>query len=206
MFVQPFLAEDCKDYVVLRIMYSKRMVDAIDILTDERMLEIFWNEFGFGPWAGFGLHGVSRRVTFRKDSLMGEVARYYSDDYIIYSPDNDRYAMEILGKWKPVNDVMSHRVLLVGNSTWQKPLHKDFLFGFSGWVEVFAYRLGDPPPVRKYSDLSALLNNAAIVLGKLEQGVNPVKERIRHPGRRGVPEGEPRRPVPLEGLKKLFRR
>ena len=192
--------------MVLRIMYSKRMVRIIEILTDKKMLEIYWSEFGFEAWSGLGLRGISRRVTFRKDSLIGEVARYYSDDYIIFSSDTERFAREILDRWKPVNDVMFYRIMLLGHSSWEKPLHRDFLFGFRGWVEVLSYRPGDPPPVRKYSDLSALVNNAGIVLGKLAQGINPVKERIRDPRRRGVSEGEPKRPAPLEGLKKLFRR
>ncbi|MDO9509167.1 MAG: hypothetical protein Q7I97_07525 [Thermovirgaceae bacterium] len=178
----------------------------LDILVDPKMLDIFWSEYGFLKWSDMGFQGVSRRVTFRKSSLMGEVARYYSDDYIIRAPDSAIAGQQIIEKWKPAEDVMSHRILLVGSSSGDRPLHRSFSFGFKGWVEVLAYHPGDPLPVRKFSDLSTLVNNAGIIYGKLQEGINPVKERIVDFKKRGVVEGQPRKPAPFEVLKNLFRR
>ncbi|HPA59073.1 MAG TPA: hypothetical protein PLS21_02045 [Synergistales bacterium] len=177
-----------------------------NILSNRKLLDIFWSEYGFEEWSGHGLKGVFRRVTFRKDSLMGEVARYYSDDYILSAAGGNIMGRELLEVWKPGKDIMSHRVLLVGNTTWQSPLHKDFLLGFSGWVEVMCYRPGDPHSVRKFSDLTTLVNNAGVVLAKLEEGLDPMRVRVPDPGRRGVAAGEPRNPAPFEVLKKLLRR
>lgn len=178
----------------------------LDTLADPRMLEIFWNEYGFLKWAELGLQGVSRRVTFRKSSLMGEIARYYSDDYIIWAPDAERTGQQIIESWRSADDVMSHRILLMGNSTWEKPLQKSFLMGFSGWVEVLSYHPGDPPPIRKFADLSTLVNNANVVFGQLRNGVNPVRERVVDFRKKGVTEGQPLKPAPLEVFKNLFRR
>jgi len=178
----------------------------LDILVDPKMLEIFWNEYGFLKWSDLGFQGVSRRVTFRKNSLMGEVARYYSDDYIIHAPDPSFAARQIMDRWKPFDDVMSHRILMMSEASWGDPVQKSFLFGFRGWVEVIAYRPGDPAPVKKFADLAALVNNAGVVHGKLQEGINPVRERVTGPRKRGVVEGRPSRPAPLDVIKNLFRR
>ncbi|HEO71263.1 MAG TPA: hypothetical protein ENN80_08365, partial [Candidatus Hydrogenedentes bacterium] len=45
----------------------------------------FWETWGFGPWAQGAMVGVARRATIRKDALLGEVARYYADDYIVWT-------------------------------------------------------------------------------------------------------------------------
>ena len=178
----------------------------LDILADPKMLEIFWDEYGFLKWSDMGLQGVSRRVTFRKSSLMGEVARYYSDDYVIWAPDSAVMGQQIIEKWKPAEDVMSHRILLVGTSSGDRPLHRSFSFGFKGWVEVLPYRPGDTVPIKKFADLATLVNNAGIVYGKLQEGINPLKERIMDFKKRGVIEGQPHKPAPLESFKNLFRR
>ncbi len=178
----------------------------VDILVDPKMLEIFWNEYGFLNWSDLGLQGVFRRVTFRKSSLMGEVARYFSDDYIIWAPDSTVTGRQIIEGWKPAEDVMSHRILLVASESGDEPLHRSFGFGFRGWVEVLAYSPGDPLPIRKFADLSTLVNNAGIVYGKLQEGVNPVKERVMDFKKRGVVPGKSRKAAPFDVFKNLFRR
>ena len=177
-----------------------------DILNDPRMLEIFWSEYGFEEWSGLGYRGGSRRVTFRKSSLMGEVARYYSDDYILRAPDAGAAARHILDNWQPVKDVMSHRILVLGDHGLEKMFQRSFFFGFKGWVEVSGYRPGDPLPNRKFADLCTLANNAGVVLDQILEGINPVKERIIDPGKRGVFAGKGEKGDPSGFIKKLFRR
>ena len=62
-----------------------------------------------------GLSGVFRRVTVRKGSLLGEVARYYADDYIIWEHMGDESVRRIFREWKGEPDVMVHRILLLGD-------------------------------------------------------------------------------------------
>jgi hypothetical protein len=75
-------------------------------------IEDYWEEIGFEPWANFGLTGVYRRVTFKKGALLGEVARYYADDYIIWGHGGKESVAEIFREWKGEADVMTHRILL----------------------------------------------------------------------------------------------
>lgn len=180
--------------------------EVLNIFVDTRMLDIFWNEYGFIKWSDLGLQGVFRRVTFRKSSLMGEIARYFSDDYIIWTSGSAITGQQMIEKWKPAEDVMSHRILLVGSESGDRPLHRSFSFGFRGWVEVLPYRPGDPVPIKKFADMATLVNNAGIVYAKLQEGINPVRERIVDFKKRGVVEGQPRKPAPFEAFKNLFRR
>ncbi|NLH94580.1 MAG: hypothetical protein GX449_00735 [Synergistaceae bacterium] len=116
-------------------------------------IEDYWAEVGFEPWRGLGLTGVYRRVTFRKGALLGEVARYYADDYIIWEHEGERSVERILREWKGLPEVMAHRVLLLGDETWPKHLQKSFRWGFRGWVEIYSLRLGDNPH-KRFADLA----------------------------------------------------
>ena len=42
-----------------------------------------WEEWRFEPWKSGTAEGLYRRVSMVKSGLLGEVARYYADDYII---------------------------------------------------------------------------------------------------------------------------
>jgi hypothetical protein len=113
----------------------------------------FWAEAGFEPWKGLGMTGVYRRVTFRKGALLGEVARYYADDYIVWKHEGERSVDRIFHEWRGIPDVMAHRVLLLGDTTWIKHRQKAFFLGFRGWVEVYLLRLGDKPH-KRFADLA----------------------------------------------------
>ena len=43
-----------------------------------------WEEWRFEPWRSGTAEGLYRRVSMVKSGLLGEVARYYADDYIIW--------------------------------------------------------------------------------------------------------------------------
>jgi len=116
-------------------------------------IDDFWAEIGFERWLGFGLGGVYRRVTFRKGALLGEVARYYADDYIVWEHEGERSVERILREWKGSPEVMAHRILLLGDTTWPKHRQKAFLWGFRGWVEIYCLCLGDKPH-KRFADLA----------------------------------------------------
>jgi len=113
----------------------------------------YWEEIGFAKWKGLGLSGVYRRVTVRKGSLLGEVARYYADDYIIWEHMGDESVRRIFREWKGEPEVMVHRILLLDDETWKKNRQKSFRWGFRGWVDVFAFSVGDEP-LKRFADLA----------------------------------------------------
>jgi hypothetical protein len=130
----------------------------------------FWQEFGFEPCSWKGFAGVRRRVTFRKGSILGEVARYFADDYIFWAPQTPGGERTILDSWRPADEVMSHRILLIGDSVAAKPLKKYFLFGFRGWVEVLPYRPGGPE-AGQFRDLIFIVNKACEFTAKTKGGM-----------------------------------
>ncbi|MDT8901193.1 hypothetical protein [Anaeroselena agilis] len=122
-------------------------------------LHQLWQEVGFEPWTWNGLEGMKRRVTFRKGSLLGEVARYYADDHIVWPAPVPGAEKMILEKWRPADEVMSHRFLLLDDQASGKPQKKYFFLGFRGWLEVLVHRPGDPE-VENFRDLVFLVNKA----------------------------------------------
>jgi hypothetical protein len=131
----------------------------------------FWEELGFEPWSWNDLAGVKRRITFRKGSLLGEVASYYADDYIVWEHQLPEDAKVILENWQPATDVMAHRFLLLSAQSAAKPMTKAFWFGFKGWVDVLPYCLGDSE-VKKFNDLIFLVNKGWQYMQKTKVGTD----------------------------------
>jgi len=137
-----------------------------------KKIDEYWEEIGFTPWASLGLAGVYRRVTFRKGALLGEVARYYADDYIIWDHRGEESVRMILRDWKGEPEVMAHRILLLGEETWQKHRQKTFLWGFRGWVEIYSFRSGDKPH-KRFADLAYWVSMGLEYSKKAREGNQP---------------------------------
>lgn len=120
--------------------------------------QLFLSEVGFEPWALNGMEGVFRRVTFRKGGLLGEVASYHSDDYIVWKHGGEADKRYILATWKPVADVMTHRFLFLDPVASGKLCTRSFFLGFKGWVELYSYKLGSELNHKKFADLIFVVN------------------------------------------------
>ncbi|HCD71431.1 MAG: hypothetical protein PWP05_523 [Thermovirga sp.] len=167
-----FAVDDFKDECIMYIKWGVECrLSFIEILEKTKF---FWEEYGFSTWQWQELGGVYRRVTFKKDSLMGEIARYYADDYVVFTHNGLSSAQKILSQWKPIPDVMTQRVLMVVNDPLhghQKILHKSFLFGFRGWIDVSFYCPEGDDVHRKFSDLAVLVRNAFKIYNKVTSQV-----------------------------------
>lgn len=119
-----------------------------------------WAEIGFEPWEWQGLAGVHRHMIFRKGGFLGEVARYFAEDYLVWSHrgkiDEDR----LLSRWPSAPDVISHRFLLLDEVTVPRR-SRAFLLGLRGWVDVQRYRPGEEPH-RKFRDLARFVDEVAL--------------------------------------------
>ena len=116
----------------------------------ERLIQV-----GFTPWTDNGLQGYYRRNTFKKDSMIGVVAEYYAEDYIVEQHSGVDSVEYILANYKAKPDVVKQRLLL-----WQHPQEKvkvkSFALGFKGWLEVWGYQ-ENCKPQKKFRDLLELL-------------------------------------------------
>ncbi len=116
-----------------------------------------WRHWGFVPWTHVGMAGVSRRVTISKGALLGEVARYYADDYIVWTHQGASDCQAILDTWRPAPDVMLHRFVFVMDEVTRPVASRSFRFGFKGYLEVYQYVIGGTYP-RKLKDLAPLID------------------------------------------------
>ena len=94
-----------------------------------------------------------------KGGLLGEVARYYVDDYIVWKysdSDKDR----LLASTRPKRDVMTHRFVFLQKDGSMESKKRAIWFGFRGFVEVHTYTLGGDA-AEAVQDLAYLSNAAA---------------------------------------------
>jgi len=122
-----------------------------------------WSEWRFEPWKNGSAEGLKRRVSLIKSGLIGEIARYYVDDYIVwkYLPEDPKRIFTTTGS-EP--DLMSQRFLFVKTEGRYFTRKKSFLMGLRGFIEIHIYRLGDDPP-KIIEDLAYLVNKAGEVVG-----------------------------------------
>ena len=140
-----------------------------------KTMKEFWEYAGFTFWRHNGMEGVYRRVTFVKDGMLGKVAEFYSDDYILWTHQESVDEEMIIKHWKAETDVMKHRFLLLSAETGRSPRSKSLWLGFGGFVEVLRYRIGSPVPA-KFKDLVFLLDKG---LEYAEKGVGVAAETMK---------------------------
>ena len=118
-----------------------------------------WDEWRFEPWTDGAASGLYRRLSMVKDSLLGEVARYYADDYIIwkYAPEDPA---RLFSETKPQRDVMTHRFVFLQKEGQAFMRRRSIWLGFRGFVEEHSYTLGSEAKTG-VQDLAYLANKAA---------------------------------------------
>lgn len=108
---------------------------------DVKKLEEYLFPQGFEPWSDGSLAGVRRRVTMTKGALLGDVAKYYADDYIVWRHGGEADRDRLLRTWRPERDVMVHRFVLLEGEPRPGRLRRTrgFLLGLRGFIEVYRY-------------------------------------------------------------------
>ena len=102
-----------------------------------------WWEWRFEPWSSGSAEGLYRRVSFIKSGLIGEVGRYYADDYIVW-------------KYLPEDIV---RIREAATPFYKK---SSFALGFRGFIEMYRYTLGTEP----HTDIKDIAYLSNIAEGK----------------------------------------
>ncbi|MDO4561732.1 MAG: hypothetical protein Q4C86_12370 [bacterium] len=117
-----------------------------------------WEEWRFEPWRNGSAEGLYRRVSMVKSGLLGEVARYYADDYIVWKyEEND---IERLKKEaKSESDLLLQRFVFLRESGSYYMKKSSLLFGFRGFVELHFFTPGDAIP-KAIQDTAYLVNAA----------------------------------------------
>lgn len=129
-----------------------------------------WNEWRFEPWTDGSAEGLYRRLSMIKGGLLGEVARYYVDDYIVWKySDSDKE--RLLASTKPKHDVMTHRYVFLQNEGGMTSKKRSIWMGFRGFVEVHTYTLGTEA-AEAVQDIAYLSNAAAKRLGDLNLSID----------------------------------
>ena len=108
-----------------------------------------WEEWRFEPWKSGTAEGLYRRVSMVKSGLLGEVARYYADDYIIWkheANDVERLRREA----KSESDLLLQRFVFLRENEAYHMKKSSLMFGFRGFVELHFFTPGDDIPGRRF--------------------------------------------------------
>ncbi len=128
----------------------------------------FWERWGFEPWRAQGMEGLRRRLVFRKDSLLGEVARYYADDHIVLKHGGARDREAVVRGWPACADVMVQRFVFVDRER-PRAVRRSYWLGFRGYLEVYGHT-PDEPGDKHARDLTALIDKAWGIVRQADAG------------------------------------
>jgi hypothetical protein len=132
----------------------------LNYISDLGRASDLWEYWGFSLWDAPGMKGVYRRVTFVKNALIGEVCRYYADDYIIWNHSGKEDKERILKTCRPQTDLMTQRYLFVeASESREKGRVRSFLFGLRGYAEVHSFTPGGQYE-KRIKDLAPLVDKA----------------------------------------------
>ncbi len=129
--------------------------------------DAYWESRGFVPWRRGGMAGVHRRMTVRKASMLGEVARYYTDDYIVWQHNGKPDQEAVFRMWRALPEVMMQRVVFLMRDAAAGGRSRAFLLGFRGYLEMYEYG-ADGRAHRGMIDLAGLIDEALVVVEKTD--------------------------------------
>ena len=119
---------------------------------------IYWNEWRFVPWRDGSAEGLYRRAEFIKAGVIGEVARYSADDYIVWKYEEED-VHRIFKTVRSQKGVMMQRFVFVRPEGLTESKCRSFMLGFLGFIEIFRYSpLGKP--LKQFKDLTPLIDAA----------------------------------------------
>ena len=136
---------------------------SVDLSFLNRASEI-WSEWRFEKWTDGTAEGLYRRVTMVKSGLLGEVARYYADDYIIWKYEKED-PERIFRAAKGENDLLLRRFIFLKEKGGWETKKRMLMLGFRGFAEMHFFTPGSEPP-RAIADAAYLINAAAAKINK----------------------------------------
>lgn len=133
----------------------------------------FLQTLDFKPWKNGTASGFYRRVIIVKDGLLGEVARYMADDYVVTEYESSDIERLKSGA-KPESELMSQRWMFVQSDGANLCSSKHFWFGFRGGAHFYRYTLKSEAQ-KEIADLAYIVNKAAEIGDHgSEQKDNPI--------------------------------
>jgi hypothetical protein len=99
----------------------------------------FWEHWGFVPWAGSGLAGVSREQHFIKDGFLGRIAEYRAFDCIVWDVGSAEDRENLWRALVPLPEVMTQRFLFVRDDPSPRRRIRSFWGGLRGFAEFYSF-------------------------------------------------------------------
>lgn len=124
-----------------------------------------WSEWRFTPWSSGSASGLYRRVSMVKSGLMGEVARYYADDYLVWRYDAEEEAERLRKGAKSESDLLVQRFVFLREAGRYYMKKSSIMFGLRGFVELHFLPVSGEVP-KTVEDVGYLVHAAMRKLGR----------------------------------------
>lgn len=118
-----------------------------------------WNEWRFEPWSSGSASGLYRRVSMVKSGLLGEVARFYADDYIVWRYNDAEDAERLRKNAKSESDLLLQRFVFLSEKGAYYMKKSSVMFGLRGFVELHFLPVGGEMP-KAVEDIAYLVQAA----------------------------------------------
>ena len=139
--------------------------------------KVLWDHWRFEPWQSGTAEGLYRKVTFIKAGILGEVGRYYVNDFIVWRYE-DGDVKRLFRGTKHQSEVMTHRYLFVSSGGQNFERKRSIWLGFGGFVEAYGYALGSGSPAKGVVDLAYLVDQAVGIADGTPAGLQPDIESV----------------------------
>ncbi len=113
-------------------MEKQQTVDLTELITKTKILSIEQ----FTPWNRGNIQGVYRKLLFARNSLLGEISRYYSEDFIIWKYTYPDDYINIQKKWNGNTSTFLSRFIFLHPSLTFNYKRKSIWFGFRGYMDL----------------------------------------------------------------------
>ncbi|MGC8738414.1 MAG: hypothetical protein ACP5UA_07175 [Candidatus Hydrogenedens sp.] len=90
----------------------------------------------FVPWNMGNMQGMYRKLVFSRDSLLGEVSKYYFEDYVIWKYQDPEDYKKIQKDWNGNYETFLSRFIFLHPSLPFYYKRKSIWFGFRGYMDL----------------------------------------------------------------------
>ncbi len=120
----------------------------------------------FVPWSIDNMEGVYRKLIFTRNSLLGEVSQYCSEDYILWRYNYPDDYQNIQKKWKGNLSTFLTRFIFLHHSLPFSCKRKAIWLGFRGYVDLIICTF---PPLKQDLNRKEIRDIAPLLIENLNQ-------------------------------------
>lgn len=107
-------------------------IDLYDLIIKTKLI----HSEQFIPWSMGNMRGMYRKLVFSRNSLLGEVSKYYFEDYILWKYQDPEDYKKIQKEWNGSSGTFLYRFIFLHPSLPFYYKRKSIWLGFRGYMDL----------------------------------------------------------------------